>query len=151
KVFAMTTLQKIIVITVLTAAITGAVYEARQVSEKVAAEAVLAEQMQHLELEYKNATNELTSLRLRREDGAAVEGSPAAEVLKLRGEIAALRRLVDESKQSDSANQSEFKWTIGTIIGLKRKLREMPEKNVPEIQYLDDDKWLRIVLGPGMS
>src|SRR5262249_22278529 len=43
----------------------------------------------------------------------------------------------------------EFTGTIGALIALKRKLKQMPDKNIPEIQYLDDDAWLRLVGGPG--
>jgi RNA polymerase sigma factor (sigma-70 family) len=138
KLIAMTALQKAAVVTLVTAAIGVAAYKNYQANafrQQAAAEAGNAEQ---LRLDYASATNELASLRSGTSLGLA--GSDPAELLRLRAEVARLQRQLDEP---------DFSGTIGTIIGLKRKLKEMPDKDIPEIHYLDDDRWLRMVLGPG--
>jgi len=142
KVIAMTTLQKAAVITFCTAAIGGALYEARQaavIRERAAAEAAQASaEMQALRVAYENSSNALASFQ------SSSAQAPEPEVLRLRGEIARLR------SQLEDANKPEFTGTIGTIYALKKKLKEMPDKSIPEIKYIDDDdRWLRMMLGPG--
>ena len=141
KVIAMTTLQKAAVITFCTAAIGVSVYQARQagtIRERAAADAAQASaDAQALRLAYENASNELASLRL------APAPTRDPELLRLSRELARLR------SQMEDAKAPEFTGTIGTIYGLKKKLLERPDKSIPEIKYMDDDKWLRMLLGPG--
>jgi len=92
----MTTLQKIAVTAVLAATIGGGIYAAKQaidahkaVRELQAQQAPMAEQMRQLQTSLTDATNRLTDLMA--ENSGLKSGKDKMEVLKLRGEVAAMR------------------------------------------------------------
>jgi RNA polymerase sigma factor (sigma-70 family) len=93
---AMTTLQKIAVTAVLAATISGGIYAAKQASdarkevqELQAQQAPIVEQIRQLQTSLTDATNRLTDLTA--ENSELKSGKDKTEVLKLRGEVAAMR------------------------------------------------------------
>jgi len=93
---AMTTLQKIAVTAVLAATIGGGIYAAKQASdarkevqELQAQQAPMVEQIRQLKTSLTDATNRLTDLTA--ENSEPKSGKDKMEVLKLRGEVAAMR------------------------------------------------------------
>ncbi len=134
KTIAMTTIQKT-VITATLAMIAGAgIYEAHQAAqlrEQNRAlrqqQAPLAEQIQKLQRERDEATNRLGSLFAQNE--RMKSGQNTSELLKLRGEVGRLR---DELKGLPNARAAL----------LKQKLREMPDKKIPELKFLTEKDWI---------
>jgi hypothetical protein len=95
KAIAMTTLQKTVITTALAVIAGAGIYEARQASQLreqnqtlQQQQAPLAEQIQQLQRERDDATNRLAGLR----DELAKGKKNPSEVLKLRGEVGALRQ-----------------------------------------------------------
>ncbi len=93
---AMTTLQKVVVTAVLTAAIGGGIYAARQASDArkelkalQAHQGPMAEQIRQLQTSLTDASNRLTYLAA--ENSELRSGKDKTEVLRLRGEVAAMR------------------------------------------------------------
>jgi len=93
---AITTLQKLAVTALLAATIGGGIYAAKQASdahkavrELHALQAPMAEQMRQLQSSLTDATNWLTQLSA--ENLELKSGKDKMEVLKLRGEVAAMR------------------------------------------------------------
>jgi RNA polymerase sigma factor (sigma-70 family) len=95
KTIAMTTLQKTLITTTLAVVAGAGIYEARQASQLreqnqalQQQQAPLADQLRQLQRERDNATNRLAALA---DELAKVQKNPS-EVLKLRGEVGALRQ-----------------------------------------------------------
>ena len=93
---AMTTLQKIAVTAVLAATIGGGIYAAKQASDAhkevrglQAQQAQMVEQIRQLQTSLTDATNRLTDLTA--ENSELNSGRDKMEVLKLRGQLAAMR------------------------------------------------------------
>ncbi|MCI0533983.1 MAG: sigma-70 family RNA polymerase sigma factor [Verrucomicrobiales bacterium] len=131
KAIVMTTLQKTVIGLALAAAVGTGIYEARQVSR-------LRGEMQTLQRQHAVILEENDRLTQAREDTASrlamiaerigkKEAFPA-ELLKLRGEVS---RLGAELRESPMAR----------ITSLKRKLDEMPDKRIPEMQFLTEKEW----------
>jgi len=144
---------------VLAIAVGMGIYKARQASQLhnqlVALEQQQAswnDQLQSLQHERDDATNRLASLL------EEVEGtrSHASELLKLRGEVSRLRNEMQDVLQSNSVapqtkiDRMEFSTngTIGRAVSLKRMLDQRPDKKIPDIQYLGDDRWLNLARMP---
>jgi RNA polymerase sigma factor (sigma-70 family) len=117
KVIAMTTLQKTIVAATIVAAVGTSLYEARQASasrrEVNIQQRQHAEQLQQLQNERDEATQQLAALR---DENERLKQNPS-ELLKLRGEVAglrqksnelaAVRRLNQELRKASSASEKE--------------------------------------------
>ena len=160
KTIAMTTLQKTLVAAVFTAsAVLGgaAVQQARQAADLREQNqtlqreiAPLANQIQQLQNERDRATNQLATLLARKAD--AGPGSNELELLKLRGEVAQFRSSSQVSSWSKSAGGQKNTDPLATAAQsllqkeqlLKQRLAQMPDKNIPELQYLDPSIWARI-------
>jgi RNA polymerase sigma factor (sigma-70 family) len=98
----MTTLQKAIIAAALAAAVGTAIYQAKQTANARAAvqaleqqQAPLVEQIQQLQEERDKGTNTIAWLT----DGLARASSNNVELLKLRREVAVLRRQLSDGKQ----------------------------------------------------
>ncbi|HVU08303.1 MAG TPA: sigma-70 family RNA polymerase sigma factor [Verrucomicrobiae bacterium] len=107
KVIAMTTLQKSIISAAFVAAVGTGIFEVHQVSQLrdqnqnlQQQQASLAEQIQQLQRERDDATNQLAGLLA--ENAQLKSGSNEMELMKLRGEVSALR-----SRFEKSANKIE--------------------------------------------
>ncbi len=149
KTTAMTTLQKgLIAATFAVVAGTG-IFEAHQASQLRGRnqtleqqQAPLAEQIRQLQRERDTATNRLAGLLV---ENAGFKANPLeTEVLKLRGEIAVLRR--NSSQTNDPSVQTAKAW-----LAKKQKLQmafaDNPDQVIPEMQFLTDEEWLDLVKG----
>jgi len=76
------------------------------------------------------------------------------ELIKLRDEAARLRndslelarlRAASVQKEGDPM-ETAAKDLLGRINLLKERLRQMPDKNIPELQYLADKDWMRVAM-----
>jgi len=137
KTIAMTTLQKTL-ITATVAVLAGAgIYEARQAAQLreqnqtlQRQQAPLAEQLRQLQSERDKATNTLSWLR----QELAKNGSNNAELLKLRGEIGVVRKLLAEAK---SANGPADQPPLATAEAYLKRSYEHEAKREYEAE-LDD-------------
>jgi hypothetical protein len=157
KTIAMTTLQKAVIGATLAALAGTGIYEAHQASRMRAQvqaiqqqQAAIADQLQQVQLERDDATNQLNSLLVQNEQLKTNQNT--AEVLRLRREVASLRsqaRRLAQFQSPDSQNASDpmesaAKDLVSKINLLKQRLEQMPDKNIPELQYLDKEAWARV-------
>jgi RNA polymerase sigma factor (sigma-70 family) len=145
KTIAMTTLQKAVTITILTAAVGTTVHEAHEAAKARVnlqtiqqQQALLAEEIRQLEGERDSATNRLTSLA----DNVARLSGNTEELLKLRGELGALRT----QSQELAKIESEEPW-LKRIRLLKQRLEQKPEAKIPEFKFLTAQDWFRAAEG----
>ena len=103
----MTTLQKTLIAATLAAAVGTGIYEARQASQLreqnqtlQQQQAPLAEQIQQLQHERDDATNRLAGLLT--ENAQLKSHSSEIELLKLRGEVGALRNELETKSQTNN-------------------------------------------------
>ncbi|MDB6029383.1 MAG: polymerase, sigma-24 subunit, subfamily [Verrucomicrobiales bacterium] len=149
----MTTTQKVIFATVLTAIVGVGVYETRRASQLESRvhtlenqQGPLTEQMRQISRERDDATNKLAASvqeteRLRRE----LTGLP-----KMRGEMARLQQNAHELAQVKEAvaavdtdqAQSEMKAWLTRVHQLKQRFDLMPQAKIPEFQLLTEQDWL---------
>ena len=145
KAIAMTTLQKAIVTATIAVLAGAGLYEAREAS-RVEQRVRLLEQQQTLLLDQmrkadsqradESATSRTLALeneRLRRE---------TVELARLRGEIARLRA-AGAGSTGDSALESTIRAWADRVAILKQKLEQMPDKRIPEMQFLTEKHWAR--------
>ncbi len=142
KAIAMTTLQKTVIAAVLAATVGTGIYEARQAANSRAEARILqqqqtplTEQIQQLQRERDETARQLASLR---EDNEKLNRN-TMELLKLRGEVARLRR--DSTQINDPSSQTALAW-----LAKKKKLQELfeerPDQRIPEMRFLTDKMWL---------
>ena len=151
KTIAMTTLQKASVTVTIALLASIGLHEAHQSSrlhEAVRAlqqqQAPLAEQIQRLQRERDAATNRLASLT---EDNIRL-GRDMRELLKLRSEVSRLRSQSHDLAQAGPASAESDEIDVlakqharkGKL--LKRLVARMPEKSIPELQYLGPQQWM---------
>ena len=132
----MTTLQKATIAATLTI-VAGAgihqAYKASQLRHQVQMlqqqQTPLAEQIQKLQHERDDATHRLASL--------TDEKSRDTELLKLRAEVTALRQTARERAATESTTGV---WAT-RIAFLKQRLDQMPDKRIPEMEFLTAKDW----------
>lgn len=150
KTIAMTTLQKTVITTVLAVAVGTGIYTARQVlhlrdknQTLQQQRASLAEQVQQLQAERDKATNRLDSMA---EEIAQIKNNNS-ELLRLRGEVARLRRESQELAKLKSSGApgmpapEDESW-IKRIRLLKQRVEQTPEARIPELQFLTEQDWM---------
>jgi DNA-binding protein Fis len=153
KNIAMTTLQKALITTALAAAVGTGIYQAHRA-------ALLQGQADALRLR-----NDSLSLQLQQERDAASNRLAAAqlessqprgdlsELLKLRAQVGKLRDDARELAKLKAAGAStdpdptaaEMKSWLDRVKKLKDKLAEMPDRKIPEFQFLTEQDWLDAV------
>ena len=107
-------------------------------------QAPLAEQIQRLQRERDAATNRLASLT---EDNIRL-GRNMRELLKLRSEVSRLRNQSHDLAQAGPASTESdaidvlAKQHARNAQLLKQLLAKMPEKSIPELQYLGPQAWM---------
>jgi RNA polymerase sigma factor (sigma-70 family) len=150
KTIAMTTLQKTVITTALAVAVGTGIYTARQAVQLhdknqtlQQQRASLAEQVQQLQAERDKATNRLDSMA---EEIAQIKNNNS-ELLRLRGEVARLRRESQELaklKSSGAPGKSapEDESWIKRISLLKQRVEQTPEAKIPELQFLTEQDWM---------
>lgn len=144
KALTMTTLQKTLIAVTITAAVGTGIYEARRASQ-------LQQQVQALQQQQGPLTSQLEQLRRQHEDGtsrlAALQQQneqlrgDLAELPKLRGEIARLRNATHERQGNDPFVQSVLA-LAARAAELNQRLEQMPDKKIPELQWLAENDWL---------
>jgi RNA polymerase sigma factor (sigma-70 family) len=136
KIIAMTTLQKATIAATL-AIVAGAgihqAYKASQLRDQVQMlqqqQTPLADQIQQLQRERDDATHRLASLTDAK--------SPDTELLKLRAEVTALRQTARERAATESTTGV---WATRIAL-LKQRLDQMPDKRIPEMEFLTEKDW----------
>ena len=142
KIIAMTTLQKTLV-TATVAVLAGAgIYQAKQTHDARAEaqrlqqeQAPLAAQIQQLQRERDDATNQVAGLLV---ENRQLKSNPnETELLKLRAEVTRLHNDSQEltKLKADPTGAAE------RVAKLKARLEQMPEKKIPELQFLTDQEW----------
>jgi RNA polymerase sigma factor (sigma-70 family) len=153
---AMTVTQKVLITTVLTAAIGTGLYEARQAS-------ILRTQVQTLQQQQAPLTEEIQQLRRERDETVRelallrVENERlnrnAGELIRLRAEAARLRNVSMPSANSTAGateNSTELaaKSWLARVNTLREHLKNNPDAWIPECQFLTDQDWLNASNGP---
>jgi RNA polymerase sigma factor (sigma-70 family) len=143
KTLAMTTLQKALIGATLAAAVGTGLYEAQRAS-------ALQEQMQTLQRQPAPVAGQSDALRRQLEEAnrqlAALQTQneklrrDAADVFRLRGEVARLRG--NGSQAGDDPAASAAKSWLARVSQLKERLQQTPGAKIPEFQYLTDQDWL---------
>jgi hypothetical protein len=113
-------------------------------------QAILGSQLQQLQQERDDARSRLGSLLAQNEQSRTNQNN--AELLKLRGEVTGLRRKVQDLaqlKSRDTQSQADpmepaARDLAGKMNLLKQHLEQMPDKNIPELKYLDGEAWARV-------
>jgi RNA polymerase sigma factor (sigma-70 family) len=162
KTIAMTTLQKTIIGATLAVAVGTGIYEARQASVSRAQvqtfqqhQRPLPEQLEQLTRDRDLAASKLAALE---NDLARLQGDnerlrrDTVELARLRGEATRLRALEQQLAQSktDAAAGSNDPFTQSVLAltqragELNHHLQRMPEKNIPELQLLNENDWLSV-------
>ncbi len=150
KAIVMTTLQKALVMSVLTAAIGTGIYEAHralqlqnQAQTLQQQQAPLAEQIRQLQGERDSLKSGAESLEA--EIARLNSHSNETELLKLRGEVAQLRQASAESKPDDSRAAMVKSW-LEREDKLKQLVQQHPDKTIPELQLLSEQQWLNAAM-----
>ncbi len=151
KTIAMTTLQKTLVTAALVASVGAGAYEMhdaavlrKQVETLAQQQAPLAESVQQLTRERDEAAAQLTGMR--QENERLLQA--AAEVPRLRGELAHLRNAptaVGASATPDDPFAQTALALSARAAQLNHYLEQMPDKKIPELQFLTADDWLKAV------
>jgi len=146
KMIAMTTLQKTFVVAALTAAIGTGIFEAHQNSRLQnriqSLQQQQAEQIQELQRERDDATNQLAGLMA--ENAQLKSNSNENELLKLRGEVTRLK--ADENqKENDPLVLAANAW-LNRVKQLKQIAEENPAKSTPEFELLSEKDWLNVAM-----
>jgi RNA polymerase sigma factor (sigma-70 family) len=158
KAIAMTALQKTAVAATIAVLAGAGIYELRQATqlrEQVLTlqqqQAPLAEQIAQLNQSLIDATNRMATLR---DDNERLNRN-TSELLRLRGEVGLLRSSSGAAPQR-SPNKDEMdeletamKAWLDRVDAVKRRLDEMPDKKIPELQYLTAEDWLEVSKGYG--
>jgi hypothetical protein len=116
------------------------IYEAKENAHARAAvrtlqqqQAPLAEQIQQLQKDRDNATNRLAALLA---ENKRLKSNPnETELLKLRGEVTQLRN------EANDPTAKASKRVVAKVRLLKQRLEEMPDRNIPELQFVSEKDW----------
>ena len=146
KTIAMTAIQKTLIVTTLAVVAGTGIYEARQasqLSEQVQTlqqqQVPLAEQIRRLQKERDVATNQLAALDV--ENAQFQTNQNETELLKLRGEVTQLQNA--EVQRENDPVAIAAKALVSKVNQLKQYLDEHPDENIPELQLLTTQDWLR--------
>jgi RNA polymerase sigma factor (sigma-70 family) len=154
KTLAMTTLQKAIIGTTLAVAVGTGVYEAREASVSRSQvqtlrqqQGPLAERIEQLARERDSAANKLAALQ---NDNERLTRD-TAELARLRGEVTRLRALEQELGQLKASPAGSEDLFTQSVLALTRRAGElnqhlgrMPDKGIPELEYLTVYDWLTV-------
>jgi RNA polymerase sigma factor (sigma-70 family) len=157
----MTTLQKTIIGATLAVAVGTGIYQAHQASVfRAQVQALqqqqlpLAEQIVQLTRERDSAASKLAALQndnARLESDKALLSRDTAELLKLRGEVTRLRGVeqqLSQSKASAAGADDPFTQSVLALTQrageLNQHLQRMPDKKIPELQFLTESDWLAV-------
>ncbi len=149
----MTTMQKLVVATILVASL-GTPVLVQVHAQKQLAEQVRALQRQaDLLAELKARNEKLTNLLTETKSSSAVHGDQFMELLRLRGQVGRLSREVQALKQlnaSSSTNAGNNFATTSRIWSeratqLRQWLEANPAGRIPELQFLTEQEWIESI------
>jgi RNA polymerase sigma factor (sigma-70 family) len=148
KTLAMTTLQKALIGATFAAALGTVLYEAQRAS-------ALQDQMQTLQRQLAPADGQNDAWRKQLEEVnrqlSALQSQneklrrDAADLPRLRGEVARLRENTPSSK-SDPTALAAKSW-LARVSQLKERLQQTPVARIPEFQFLTEQDWLNAAKG----
>ena len=148
KAIAMTTLQKTVVTAALAATIGTGIYEAHQAAQLrdqnqalQQRQAPLAEQIRQLQRERDDATNRLAGLLAESVQLKSSAAQNEREIPKLRSEITQLQEM--QSKATNDPFTQSVMALVKRAAELNNWLQQMPDKQIPELQWLDANDWLK--------
>jgi hypothetical protein len=110
----------------------------------------LSEQMTPLTAENARLSNQIAQAT----ENQMAQRSQSNELLRLRGEVARLRQDAGGSKRSkvpgeeasnDPAIQTVIETLAKRVTQLRQKFDQMPNRKIPELNYLADKDWLAVV------
>ena len=136
KTIAMTTLQKTLVTATVAILASAGIYEAHQAAQLrdqvqtlQQQQAPLLDQVEQLQNNFVSATNRLADVLA--DNSRMKSNQHEMELLKLRGEVGLLRQQLRDlpSARADL---------------LKQKLEQMPDKKIPELNFLTDIDWINV-------
>jgi RNA polymerase sigma factor (sigma-70 family) len=146
KTIAMTTLQKGLIIAGLTAVAGIGMYATHknaalrsEIQLLQQQQAPLAAQLQELQAERDDATNQLAAALI--QEAQSGTGSNDTEISRLRREVAQLKT-AEAQRQKDPVTSAAQAW-MGRVKILKDYLAQHPDEKIPELQYLTDKDWLQ--------
>jgi RNA polymerase sigma factor (sigma-70 family) len=155
KAILMTTIQKTLIAATLAVAVGTGIYESSRASS-------LQGQMQRVQERQQPLAAEILQLHQERDEAiarleAAKQESEqlrrqTSEVPRLRGEVARLRSLdsarlttTASDTGNDAALDAAFKTWAVRATQLKQRLEQMPDKKIPELQFLTEKDWFDAV------
>jgi len=148
KAIAMTTLQKTLLAAALVAAVGTGIYQAHQAAHLRADLSALGQTRGPLAGQFAQLSEETNQARAQvaalREENQRLR-MEAQDVPRLRGELARLRaeaRAIAQSKAANEIAQTVAKSWLDRVNLLKRRLEQMPEARIPELQLVTDQDWL---------
>ena len=147
KAIAMTTLQKTVVaatVAVLAGAGIYEAYKAAQLREQnQTLQQLQAGQIQQLQLEHDDMAQKLATLTEQNQ----LLNRNAAELRRLRGELAGIRSAANSVEKINSAEVAMKSW-LNRVKEFKRLPMRMPDKTIPELQLLTEEDWLELAKEP---
>ncbi len=146
KAIAMTTAQKVLIASSLACAIGAGIYEGIQASDLRKQVVVLQQQQALLAGQNAQLTDERDAAVRRLAGGPATEAQlnrAAAELAKLRGDIARSKAVTAPVDENDPAQVAAKAW-LTRVKQLKAYLVQHPEKSIPEVQFVTDQDWLSV-------
>ena len=151
KAIAMTTMHKAVIAVTLIVAVGTGIYQATQaarlrgeVQTLQQQQAPLSEEVQRLEAEADEAKRLLAVAQA--QNGQSGSNRNTAELLKLRGEVAQLRKQLAQHTAPPGTASDPFTQSVLALSAraaeLNQRLEQMPEKRIPELHFLTEDDWL---------
>ena len=144
KTIAMTTLQKTLVTATLAILAGTGIYEARQASTLRSRVQILqqqatplAGQIAQLQRERDDATKHLAALQA--ENDQLKSNQNTDELLRLRSEVTRLRN------EANDPSKKAVETVAAKVKLLKQRLEEMPDRKIPELQFVTEKDWANAV------
>ncbi len=144
KAITMTTIQKLALTAAVAAALGTGVYEAHRLSQ-------MRQQIQALQQQQEPLTTQINALNQERDrlaaglqDAQAQHRADAADLPKLRADVARLRNQARDLAQPKPAPAGLVSETLAAKVALLRqKLEQMPGQKIPDLQFADETDWLK--------
>ncbi len=147
KTIAMTSLQKTLIGATIVAALGTGIYEARLASIYRQEGHYIREQQMSLMHQLHQATRErddaTNKLSLSQSEIGMLRQN-SAELPRLRGEVARMKSTHAAAANDPTLEAADKSWTA-RASKLKQRLEQMPDKNIPELQFLTDKDWFDAV------
>ena len=110
----------------------------------------LRQEIAQLKIDEDNLSNRLAGAN----DSKKLSEEQFNELLKLRSEVGVLRRQTNEIVKVNQSSSTEYPMSSALAIKvtqLKQKLEQMPDKKIPELQFLSEKDWVDAVRDADLS